>query len=682
MSDWRRACVASYVLLSLPFVACAGEDDLGPLFPVPYATVGDLLGVWDGQQYKPVFIKGVNLGVAVPGTQAGELAATREQYDRWFDQIGKLGLNAIRVYTLHYPRFYDAVEHYNRAHANAPLYVLHGVWLDEENPTADFFDMTADFDTGIKEVLDCAHGNKKIAERRGRAHGQYHSDISRWIIGWIIGREMIPEEVGLTNQKHAEHTSYAGEAVSLPSGTPLEAWLTERLDGLVLYERNQYNTERPVSVASWPTLDPLHHPSEDENSEEDSESLDFENIDTTHAPGGYFASYHAYAYYPDFVTRDLDYQMASDRDGPNSYQGYLNDLKRHYATHPLLIAEYGVPTSWGNAHYGAAHMNHGGENETEQGDAAVRGLINAFDAHCAGGAFFAWIDEWWKRTWIVDELAMPRDRYRLWHNITSPEQNFGLIEFDIGAPKFTRWPKLSGTHRIREIKADYDAEYFYVQLKLDAKLPDGETLTLGFDTYGDDLGESRLPDGTVTERRNEFALVFQAPAAAQLYVTEAYDTFGIWHHSETDLQLFHSVASDTGKWSPVRWRNNAGTIREGTADPTSNVDPIGQFVVRGPGAAETSRDGITLNGATIEVRVPWTLLQFADPSTRSVLDDDRATKGRETTVSDGVALSVELGGDLIETERFRWSGWEQAPATTERLKHSADILARGLKAIP
>jgi hypothetical protein len=665
----------------LLLIACSG-DDAGPSYPVPYATLGDHLGVWDGQSYRPVFIKGVNLGVAVPGTQAGELAATREQYDRWFNQMGTLGLNAVRVYTLHYPRFYDAVARYNNAHASAPLYVLHGIWLDEENPTADFFDMTAQFDEGIKEVIDCSHGNKTIPERKGRAHGRYRTDISRWIIGWIIGREMIPEEVGLTNQKHADHTSYFGQALSLPNGTPLEAWLTEHLDGLVVYERDHYNVERPVSVASWPTLDPLRHPSEEENSEEDSESLDLENIVTTRAPGGYFASYHAYAYYPDFVTHDPAYLDVRDRDGLNSYQGYLNDLKHHYATHPLLIAEYGVPTSWGNAHFGAAGMNHGGENETEQGDYAGRGLINAFDAHCAGGAFFAWIDEWWKRTWIVDELSMPRDRYRLWHNITSPEQNFGLIEFDLGAPKFVRWPKVSGQGRVRELKADFDAEYFYLRLTLDAALADGETLTLGFDTYADALGESQLPGGTVTTRRNEFALVFEAPEDAQLYVMQAYDTFGIWHQSSTDAQLYHSVASDTGQWSPVRWRNSAGLIVEDGVTPSKKVDPIGRLVVRGPGAAESSRDSVSVNGATIEVRLPWTLLQFADPSTRSVLDDDRATPGRETTVSDGVAISAQLGSDLLETERFRWDGWEQAPATTERLKRSAAIFAAAMRTLP
>jgi hypothetical protein len=668
----------------LPFIAllfwsCSADSNAlgGPSGPLPYATVGSRLGVWDGTRHRPLFIKGINLGVAVPGTLAGELAATREQYDRWLEQIGSMGFNAIRVYTLHYPRFYDALEEYNRAHLDAPIYVLHGIWLDEENPSHDFFDMTTAFDAGIRQVIDCAHGRNLIPERKGRAFGNYRTDMSRWIIGWIIGREISPAEVATTNQLHPEYSSYQGKAISLPQGSPLESWLAERLDGLVLYERKLYGVERPISVSSWPTLDPLQHPSERMGSAEDSETIDLENIDTSHAKGGYFASYHAYPYYPDFMTRDEAYLSASDEQGPNTYVGYLTALKAHYANHPLLVAEFGVPTSWGNAHFGAGGMNHGGEDELQQGNDAARLIRNTLETDCAGGAFFAWIDEWWKRTWIVDELAMPRDRYRLWHNITSPEQNFGLIEFKLPDPKYTRWPKLTGTGRIAEIQADADAEYFHVRVKLDHALEDGGALTIGFDTYGDGVGESLLPSRMSTQRRNEFALEI-TPDDAQLYVMAAYDLFGIWHLTSTDSQLYHSIASDSGDWVTVRWRNNLLPTTPTSAD---DIDEIGRLVVRRAGAASDIRDGVVLDGATIEVRLPWTLLQFADPSTRSVIDDDRATPARETTVSDGIALSVQLGDELLETNRFRWEGWEEAPTTKETLKRSAKIFASGLKAL-
>jgi hypothetical protein len=660
-----------------------GEVDVpDPKFdvPVPYATVGDRLGIWNGSEYQPFFIKGINLGGAVPGTQAGELAATREQYRHWFEQMGELGVNALRVYTLHYPRFYEELARHNIAHPDSPLYVLHGAWLDEENASGDLYDLTAQFEESMREVVDCAHGDCDIEHRYGRAYGSYRADISQWILGWIVGREIAPDEVALTNANHAEDTRYEGTAFSLASGRPLERWFVERIDWMTMRERQRYGVERPISVSSWPTLDPLHHPSEAEASYEDEETLDLAEIDASGAPAGYFASYHAYPYYPDFMTRDPAYQGASDREGPNPYMGYLRDLKQHYAKLPLLIAEFGIPTSWGNAHFGAAGMNHGGQDEVRQGEQAARLLHDVFDAGCAGGAFFAWIDEWWKPTWIVDELALPRERYKLWHNVTSPEPNYGLIAFDPPPPNFAGGAPTLGQGRVRSIQEDANAAFFFVRVDLSESLADGETLTLGLDTYGDEVGESVLPSGTVTTRRNEFSLQIIGPATAQLYVTRAYDLFGIWHNVSTSEQLFHSVASDAAAWVLVRWRNNA-SVPPGTPNP-DNIDEIGRFSVQRVGDPPSSHDAVALQGTRIDVKIPWTLLQFTDPSTLSVMDDDRSTRGRETTISQGIAVGAQIGDDLLETTRFAWAPWEAAPPTTERAKPSLGLFADACQSLP
>ena len=39
----------------------------------PFSTAGDYLGTYNGVDYTPVFVKGVNLGAAVPGSQPGNL---------------------------------------------------------------------------------------------------------------------------------------------------------------------------------------------------------------------------------------------------------------------------------------------------------------------------------------------------------------------------------------------------------------------------------------------------------------------------------------------------------------------------------------------------------------------------------------------------------------------------------
>jgi hypothetical protein len=117
------------------------------------------------------------------------------------------------------------------------------------------------------------------------------------------------------------------------------------------------------------------------------------------------------------------------------------------------------------------------------------------------------------------------------------------------------------------------------------------------------------------------------------------------------------------------------------ADDANQIDEIGKFVVRKGARAADDRDGLIVDGTNIDVRVPWTLLQFADPTTLSVIDDDRSTTEQETAISDGIALSVKLGDDLVETSRFRWQGWTEAPVTKERLKRSAQIFSAAVRTL-
>ena len=83
---------------------------------------------------------------------------------------------------------------------------------------------------------------------------------------------------------------------------------------------------------------------------------------TASNPAGWFASYHAYPYYPDFMLHDPGYNRARSSLGRSNYFGYLAELKRHHAGIPVLIAEYGVPSSRGDAHLQntpTLHYQHG-----------------------------------------------------------------------------------------------------------------------------------------------------------------------------------------------------------------------------------------------------------------------------------------------------------------------------------
>lgn len=614
---------------------------------VPFSTDTNQLTIWNGKSYTPFFIKGVNLGIAKPGTYPGELQATRQQYQRWFSDIKAAGFNCIRIYTLHFPHFYEELRTFNLNNKQHPLYFFQGTWLNEEMTgyKNDLYFVADTFRVEIEENVDCVHGHRVINQRFGKAYGTYTADVSEWNLGYIIGREVYPEEVLVTNNNHPGDTEFAGKHFAITAGSPTECWWTKNIDHLVEYERTNYNTERPVSVSSWPTLDPIKHLQEP-NRLEDTVSVDLSKVRIIDAPAGFFISYHAYPYYPDFIGKDTEYQKFSDNYGPNSYLGYLTDLKKHYTKYPLIIAEYGVPSSWGVAHYTSSGMNHGGFDELGQGETDIRLLNTIKTAKAGGGIVFSWIDEWFKKTWITDPIDF-LNRI-LWHNITSAEQNFGLQKFD-KSPSLKTWKTFTATDDITQLKADANYDFFEMEIDLKATMDVLGECWIGFDTYDATLGESILPSGqSVLPFRSEFALHI-TQHSAELYVTQAYDLFGIWHKMTTAQQKFQSTLSNGAPWQLVRWKNNSAQ---------SDVQFIGNLKVNRSFQPAASTDAVTIYDNKIHIRLPWSLLQVVDPSQLQVFHDNKATADPETRTTDGIAVSIQYKNKLYQSDtRFIWPAW-------------------------
>ncbi|WP_439882627.1 T9SS type A sorting domain-containing protein [Pontibacter sp. MBLB2868] len=661
------------VLFCLSLTATA-QQQAPASAPVPFSTNSTNLTVWNGEQYVPLFIKGVNMGIAVPGTFPGELAASRADYARWLQLIRDAGFNTIRLYTLHHPRFYEVLDSFNLANPQKPILFFQGVWLEEEVPgyDEDLYTLSSYFEQEIKENVDCVHGNKTISSRQGKAYGAYRIDASRWMIGYIIGREIHPPEVVHTNEKHPTETSYKGSYFSIENVHAAEAWTVKHLDKLVAYEMEKYKTQRPISFSSWPTLDPLDHPGE-LNRYEDMVSIDVSGIDLSKAPAGYFASYHAYPYYPDFMSRDPAYAGYTDYLGQNSYLGYLTALKKHYKNVPLIIGEYGAPSSWGVAHYAQSGIHHGGMDEETQGKNNLRMLRNIETAGGGGGIQFSIIDEWFKRTWITDPMDSNPDRRVLWHNVTAAEQNFGLLGFKKAGPAVQEWEQFCTTCPVKSVEAGADFTYFNLKLNVQRPLDVNDTIWIALDTYAADLGEKILPNGKTVTNRAEFALMI-TNYKAELYVTEAYDLYGIWHGTSTAKQLYKSIATDGAPWKIVRWRNN---------NNDQEVQYIGSLRVNRLGLPPSSMDAVTLKDTSIDIKLPWTLLNFTDPSSSAVMHDDLAVPGRQEMKSDGIAATVIYKGETYATSsRFTWQNWTNTLAAKEYKKASYDIASQYLRTMP
>ena len=672
---------------------------LQPVVNIPYKTDGTSIAQNNREDFKSLILKGVNLGSSPPGYFPGEIAyaITPAMYERWIGMMAQSGFNAVRVYTLHSPVFYEKLAEYNYRHPSNPLFLFQGVWLDEveDRSLSSEYDLIArsgTFTESIREVIDCMHGNKNISFRPGKAYGQYVTDISPWIAGYIIGREIMPQEIDSTNYFHSDVTAWTGVNFSISGASPAEVFVTRMLDETIRYEWENWGVKRTVSMSSWPTLDPLVHPTEI-YTDEDKVSIDITRIVETDDDKSLFASYHAYPYYPDFVSDESQYQSYSDEVGQNSYLGYLTALKNHYTGLPLVIAEFGVPSSWGSAHGSFSGMPHGGLSEEQQGEDNIRLMKNLLSSGCAGGFMFSWMDEWFKPTWIVqyleaygtkiDDINIPTRQ--LWQNVVSPEQNFGLVGFEQTLPG--QWWDYSidgDNNSVASIKACNDNSFFCLDIQLESVPSSGDTIMIAFDTYLKDTGESTLPGGETISNRSEFLLmVIKGGDTANYHVTEAYDMYGLsprFNLSDPSVQKYKSTVSNNAPWKLMRWVNNgfSGAVYE-----------IGKLPAEdSPVFTPGMRTAVAWDNNRIQVRIPWTMLYFFDPTQMKVIDGAVSYDGGYSfeiisRISDGIAVSVFTGSNVTNTlTRYIWPTWLVVPQTTEKAKKSLEIISEGLQTIP
>ncbi len=672
---------------------------LAELQSLPFKASGDHIAMNTGNGYRALLLKGVNLGSSPPGYFPGEIAyaITPSIYESWISRIAQAGFNSIRVYTLHPPVFYEKLAEYNERHQDKPLLLFQGIWLDEvEDPhkstSYDLIARISSFTQEIHDVIDCLHGNKSFPFRYGKAYGDYLTDISRWVAGYIIGREISPQEVDSTNVFHPSENSYSGSQFSITTASPTEVFVTHMLDVTVSYEEQNYSIRRPVSISSWPTLDPLVHPTEI-FTDEDKASFDIEKIEGRNDQAGLFACYHAYPYYPNFISQQPSYQAYSDTEGPDSYLGYLNDLKNHYSDIPLVIGEFGVPSSWGSAHQSFSNMNHGGYSEQQQGEKDIRLLHNIVDSGCAGGFIFAWMDEWFKPTWIVAYLEAygftSGDAFiptrQLWQNITSPEQNFGLTGFvQTNTDPFIEYQTDRPSGPLDVIEATNDNCYFYINIKTSGAVLQGDTMLVAFDTYLADTGESILPNGKQLTNRSEFMLrmVFGNDSATH-FVTQAYDMDGLtvrFNLTNPSVQKFRSIISDGAPWDEMQWINDGYLVTRSYVGhlPMENA----------AGFTTGQRTAVAWDDNIIRIRIPWTMLYFYDPTQTKVVNGAVSYDGGWnftilTSPSDGIALSVYYKGEVTSTtDRYNWTPWLVVPETTIREKKSLQVIESGLTVFP
>ncbi len=642
-----------------------------------------------GEQRKPVFLQGVNLGPALPGRHPSQFPQSRQVYREWLEQMVDMGCNVVRVYTILPPGFYQAFWDYHQQPGRPPLWLVHGVWA-EEPPAGNYLDADYDheFRQEIEQVVDLLHGQRDLERRPGHAWGSYTADVSPWVLAFLLGREWEPYTVEAFNRRYPGLRFQGTYLRSAPQASPMEAHMAALCDHLIDYEMKRYHAQRPVSFTNWPTLDPLHHPSEATRAEtsailaargeynpvrsreydNDAESISVANlIEQPAFQAGLYASYHAYPYYPDFMLHR-----------PGRYASYLQDLKAFYGERPVLIAEYGVPSSRGNCHLQPDGMHHGGHSEAGQGEVDAELTRQIWQQGCAGAIVFAWIDEWFKKNWLVIDREIPLERNRLWLNYLDAEQNYGMLAMRPGERGRYSLQGLdsewTGPPLAERFWCDSDEGFLYVRWDLDRPLGEAP-VQIGINTVDKEGGEHLLPaldgEGPVeVEPGLEFLLTFDEQQG-QLKVARDYRPYvevagppSLGSALVANPQMLPRARRE-GAFEPLLVEGNRARLgRDGRTYPALRQDwgRLLKGCLGGDAASRDSRADWNYQPANrrLEVRLPWGLLSVTDPSSRRVIYEPWEASSIDTTVTPGFTFVLrQRGGAPRTTPLYTWAGWEQ-----------------------
>ncbi len=663
-----------------------------------------------GGEYEPFEIRGVNMGSGLPGEWATNFAVDKETYKRWFKYIQEMGANTIRVYTIQNDTFYNAFYEYNEDNEN-PLYIIHGVWVNDyiQNSHRDAYSQEF-YDTFLdnsKIMIDVIHGNRKLNLGRvaSAGHGTYRKDISDWVIGYILGVEWDDLTVAYTDDLYKGkegYSSYNGKFLyTTPDATPFETMLTMVGDAVIEYETQRYGEQRLLAFSNWPTTDPFEYPELIKNFFLKCAYVDVEHIKHTDKfLPGQFASYHVYPYYPYYLSFAEDWSVFGleskenyrDEQGRiNAYRAYLKMLTNHH-TIPVVISEFGVSTGRGMAQIDKdTGRNQGNTSEQAQGQALIDCWNDIKAVGCNGGCVFTWQDEWFKRTWnTMHAVNLTRTAY--WSDYQTNEQYFGLLSFDPGKEKsvcyvdgdISEW---TGEDKIisgkQELSVKYDEKFIYFLVKKENLDFENETIYIPLDITPKS-GSNYCENYNIKfDRDVDFVIVINGKDNSRVQVQARYEALRSTYAEDIhkvntylkgnipdknspkfvniDLILRTAMALTPDNKETVAESYETGKLLYGNANPESlDFNSLADFIAKGD---------------YVEIKLPWQLLNFGDPSKMQIHDDYYdGNFGIEYIEIDEMYLGLGNGQERMKLEKIELHGWGNKVTYHERLKSSYYIM--------
>lgn len=616
----------------------------------------------DGNDWKPFVIKGFDINAVMPGSQAYEYTRDISVYRQFLSQISAMGGNCVRVYDLLPPEFYRALYEYNLDNPDHPMYFLQSIASPDSLSGSDALGEQPQEEQrkNAEYVIDAVHGSATVPKVGSREGGTYIQDVSAYLIGYLVETDTDAQTVQKLNAGNAGYT-YKGDYVSSDGGSAAEGLIAMLCDHVYAYQQQTYGYVSPVgaegnaalvSSVSWasgsgPSLNIGHLTASDQTG------------------GSFFASFSLQPTDAALLNNTAAFSSYTDSGGSFPYGGYIKEFLKSRQQYPILIDRFGLSTNT-NAFEKETSVN--GLSETEQGNGIAR-MLKAIQAEgYLGGLISDYDDSWINCSGALSPYVQPLKDNALWQNTLDPTQTDGVTAVEPAMPADIGM-SVKDNDRMQEMQLSANPSYLYISVMLYGTIDyDNEQMIIGLDTYQRNNGEYRYdPSYLATSLSGmEYVIKFESKNTAAIYVIPSYDR---------EKGGYSSQESYTG-----------------------NFDYICQLNY---GTFDTSGTNFYQAGSTIHLRIPWSLLNFTDPSKKIVLSDSRPAaeiaadkSGLQTTTTDGILCSLLIADKQTKDtlyifpktkedsgyKVFKWDNWSKVDYVF-RQKAGCKILANFFSAI-
>lgn len=659
-------------------------------------TKGKDIYIVKNDKWEKLEIVGVGLDSTKPGAFPSENLVSEEDYLRWIKDIYDMGANCIKVSNLMGANFYKALDKFNKDKKN-PIYLMQGIYFDEKllkngkDPQGN--KASSAFKDNIKLVIDSVHGNPYNKEKPDILQ-VYKTDISKYVIGYSLGIQFAKHDLIYTEIMNNKKPYDGKYMYTDKNSSSFESYLAKMGDYAVDYEFSTYKKQSLISfigTSAHHIASSVENPnkknilSSKDTNEEFKNFIDVEDIKAKRGlKTGIVASYNIYPSYTELKEYD------------GNIGRYFEDINKHYSI-PVIIGEIGVPSSRSGGDFNE-NIDKGYITEQEQGKALVDIYKAVKKSKLAGCFIFEFQDSWYSSSWNTKDNKI-LDRSAYWSDAQTYSQSFGLMTFEPGRLKVTPYPddKLDewSEKNVISKEKDYslsmqsDEKYLYFMIKSSDKTSlKKDDIYIDLDTTPKSGSKKSTQHGLQFDNPVDFIIKINDQGNSMVMAQEYYNGFDFYENKSLyekrpdlikhtpDMDYFSPIYIET---RPKMFIKSQGETKEKVTYETGKL-------TKGNSNPESkdfnSAADYYMGNDYVEVRIPWALLNFMDPSTKQIADDFYENfKTKPMKINDiNVGVTIKENEKVItriKSTPYKLNGWS-VPKYHERLKKSYYILKEEL----